>query len=263
MSVGNCSYINNIILLDCGIDYHPTKGTTEVRENYCLHYVISGNGTLIVNGQKFSVCAGQSFLIFPYVPVLYYPEDKDWAYTWVDIGGVHADDVFHRTGFSVKHPVSHKYINDKLLFLYRDILDTKEECLKMSYTYRLLAHYIQNFPSDSDSFVRRTYTQEAIAFINGNLRLPITGQTIADYLGISRVHLYRQFTNEVGMTINEYIRTARLNRACHLLTTTNFSVKTISSSVGFTNPNYFNEVFHKYIGTPPGEYRKARTQKSL
>ena len=261
MSAGNCSYINNIVLLDCGIDYHPANGKAEVRENYSLHYVISGSGTLVINGQKFPISAGQSFLVFPYVPIHYYSENNDWAYTWIDISGIHSDEIFQRTGFSIKQPVSYDYVNYKLLSLFEDVVNTKEECLKMSYTYRLLSHYIQNFPSSTNSFIHRTYTQEAIAFINGNLRLPITGQIIADYLGISRAHLYRRFTKEVGMTINEYICSTRLGHACHLLATTNLPIKTVATSVGFANPTYFNEVFHKQKGMTPSEYRnKERLQ---
>lgn len=256
MSLGNCSYINKIILLDCGITYHPTPNNDSPRENYSLHYVFSGSGTLYMDRKKFSLSAGQSFLLFPYVSLSYYPETEDFAYTWVDIGGEHSDEVFRRTAFTATHPVSYEYVDFKLQPLFQNVINTKEECMKMSYTYALLAHYIKKFPSPTASFIQRSHTQEAISFIKGNIRNSLSGQIVADYLGISRTHLYRKFTGEVGMTVNEYIQKTRIDRACHLLTSTSIPVKDIAENIGFSNPMYFNQVFRKYMGMTPGEYRR-------
>lgn len=262
MSRGNCSYINQIILLDCGVTYHPAPNYDSPRENYSLHYVLSGCGTLYMNGKEFPLSAGQSFLLFPYVSLSYRPESADFSYTWIDIGGKHADVAFRRTAFAVAHPVSYEYVNMNLQQLFQNIIQADEECQKMSCTYALLAHYIKNFPSHSPNFVQRSHIQEAISYIEGNIRLPINSQTIADYLGISRSHLYRLFTSEIGTTVNHYVQTVRIESACRLLSTTDLTVKDIATNIGFSNPMYFNQVFRKYMGMTPGEYRR-RNNKCL
>ncbi len=48
----------------------------------------------------------------------------------------------------------------------------------------------------------------------------------------------------------------RLERARHLLQTTELNVSEIAYQVGFSDPNYFSRAFHDTYGEAPGAMRK-------
>ena len=58
---------------------------------------------------------------------------------------------------------------------------------------------------------------------------------IAVYCNISQSHLTKLFRESFHMSLQEYLITARLNRAKELLVTTNQSISEISWAVGYPN----------------------------
>ena len=57
------------------------------------------------------------------------------------------------------------------------------------------------------------------------------------------------------MTPSAYLTSVRLSKAAEMLSNGNFTVSSISESVGFSNPYYFSEVFKKKYLVPPARYR--------
>ena len=49
---------------------------------------------------------------------------------------------------------------------------------------------------------------------------------------------------------------AKIKKACALLESSNYSVKTVAYSTGFSDQLYFSKVFKKLVGMTPTEYRK-------
>ena len=50
-----------------------------IRDYYLVHYIISGAGYYIMDGQKFHPRAGEAFLIYPSVRATYYSDmDNPW-----------------------------------------------------------------------------------------------------------------------------------------------------------------------------------------
>ena len=48
-----------------------------VRAFYIIHYVIRGAGFLECGGKRFRITAGESFLLYPYTELFYYPDPED------------------------------------------------------------------------------------------------------------------------------------------------------------------------------------------
>lgn len=55
-----------------------------VRTEYLLHYCVSGKGYYFVNDEKYTIEAGDAFLILPN-EVTFYQADKEdpWVYLWM------------------------------------------------------------------------------------------------------------------------------------------------------------------------------------
>ncbi|WP_081445126.1 helix-turn-helix domain-containing protein [Sphingobacterium spiritivorum] len=59
-----------------------------------------------------------------------------------------------------------------------------------------------------------------------------------------------------GLTIGDFIKILRLNRAAALLQETDLPVSQIAYKVGFNDPKYFSKEFKKYFGKNPTDYSK-------
>ena len=96
----------------------------------------------------------------------------------------------------------------------------------------------------------------------GDSDFSVTDVTSA--LGISRSLLHVKMKNLMNMSIGDYIRHQRLERACRMLRDGN-NVSETAYATGFSDPNYFSKTFKKHIGINPTEYvaqqRNYKNQK--
>lgn len=74
--------------------------------------------------------------------------------------------------------------------------------------------------------------------------------------GLSPSHLSRLFHRSTGMTYQEYVTRYRLERACHLLGTTDRSVTDIAFESGFQSISQFHRSFKAIYGEKPLEFRR-------
>ncbi len=83
-----------------------------------------------------------------------------------------------------------------------------------------------------------------------------SASALARQVGYSDYYLSRLFKQQMGLSIDQYIRCMRIERAKFLLVNTQESIQNISDQLGFSNRNYFTQVFTQEIGQSPAAYRK-------
>jgi YesN/AraC family two-component response regulator len=76
---------------------------------------------------------------------------------------------------------------------------------------------------------------------------------ITTSLGISRSLLHVKMKSLMNMSMGDYIRHQRMERACQMLREGN-NVSETAYATGFTDPNYFSKIFKKLFGKTPTEY---------
>ena len=81
-------------------------------------------------------------------------------------------------------------------------------------------------------------------------------EQLAKQLGYTGEYLNRIFKKYTGKTISEYRQFIFLKEAKYLLSDTDMSISEIISELGFSNRNYFYQLFRKEFGLTPLEYRK-------
>lgn len=80
-------------------------------------------------------------------------------------------------------------------------------------------------------------------------------ETMAEEVGISRVHLNRKMKEEYGVSPNVFIKTYRLKQAAYLLVHTgNVNVSEVAYTVGFSTAAYFSTSFRAHFGMTPKEF---------
>ena len=112
---------------------------------------------------------------------------------------------------------------------------------------------IENNRSDkSESLI-----EKAENYINKNYMKDISLDDISRYCNISSYYFSKLFKQETGENYVEYLSRVRIENAKKMLTESEASIKEISYSVGFSDPNYFSRAFKKYEGVSPTEYKDA------
>lgn len=93
-------------------------------------------------------------------------------------------------------------------------------------------------------------------FLSEHLAEDLSSERICAALGIGRTTLYQLSKQTYGVSINEYVRRLRIQRAIHLLTTTKLTNSQICQQIGIADYNYFFRVFRAQTGFTPQAYRK-------
>lgn len=78
---------------------------------------------------------------------------------------------------------------------------------------------------------------------------------LAEKLGVSKPHLIRTFTAEVGESPGKFLQRERIDAAKLLLLNREYPVETVANMTGYAGANYFCKVFRRLTGESPGEYR--------
>lgn len=237
-----------------------------VRNHYCIHHVIAGNGYYEVNGEKHHLTAGDTFILYPDTEVKYYAAmEEPWEYAWVGFFGTDAESMIRSTDFTRQQPLirkgvlPQKIIQKQLDTIFQLKGNTYESAVAMTGAlYTLMAtfmHYAIQKETVKDNHMM--YVEKACSYINTNYSYPITIEDIAAYVGISRSHLFRSFQMYQQTSPKDFLTDFRIKKARHLLRETGLSIATIAYSVGFENNLYFSKAFKSRMHMSPSEYRKT------
>lgn len=92
--------------------------------------------------------------------------------------------------------------------------------------------------------------------ITENVTESYTAAQIAAGLGMSESRFSRFFRRATGNNYTDFVNQVRINRACHLLMSTDRYVTNICYEVGFNNVANFNRRFLELKGVTPTAFRK-------
>jgi AraC-like DNA-binding protein len=102
--------------------------------------------------------------------------------------------------------------------------------------------------------VGRQRVERAIHLLAQRLAAPPSLEELGRALGCSPYHLSRTFSKEMGMTIPQYLRQVRMERAAELLKSGKFNVTEAALEVGYSSLSHFSQAFCETIGCCPGLY---------
>lgn len=105
--------------------------------------------------------------------------------------------------------------------------------------------------------------EKVIALLRKDLSNPPNLESIGRLVGCSIFHLSRTFSAATGLTIPQYLRQLRMERAAELLRSGRFNVTEAALEVGYSSLSHFSQAFHETFGCCPGLYPlRTPTQKS-
>lgn len=93
-----------------------------------------------------------------------------------------------------------------------------------------------------------------INHINNNLSTPLKTKDLAKFMCISPDHFTRVFKRIMGISAKEYVQKKRVERAQALLITSRFTIQEVATIVGIPNISQFSSLFKKITLTSPRQY---------
>jgi AraC family transcriptional regulator len=127
----------------------------------------------------------------------------------------------------------------------------------------LMAHFLFE-PKDPEFFcmrqkrVARDRVERTKELLARDLANPPTLEQLGAEVGCSPFYLSRIFSREVGLTIPQYLRNIRMERAAELLRSGRFNVTEAAIEVGYSSLSHFSKAFCETIGCCPVLYPAAK-----
>ncbi len=126
--------------------------------------------------------------------------------------------------------------------------------------YRLIQAMQQDFCQRVHDAKRALYTDSdmmrAIDFVHANLNKKILVSDVADAVGLSRSYLSRRFKQELGFSLNSFIRRCKLEESKSLLQYSDYSISHISEYLCFSSQSNYQNLFKSQYGMTPAQWRK-------
>jgi len=128
--------------------------------------------------------------------------------------------------------------------------------LKLGYLHLFLSYLFCSMPlKPLNSHVQSGLAYQVLHYISGHFTEPLSLESTARAMGISRTHLSHIFSQQLRINFRQYINTLRIDRACNLLRDPAYSVSQVSDLCGFGNPRTFHRAFLAQCHMPPNQYR--------
>ena len=104
--------------------------------------------------------------------------------------------------------------------------------------------------------------ERVMQVINKNIsNSSLSVDSLADEVGISRVHLHRKMKELTGKTPHEIIRNIRLKQAANLLASGDMNITEVVYACGFGNAASFSTIFKRFYGMSPRDYMQEHLEQ--
>lgn len=118
----------------------------------------------------------------------------------------------------------------------------------------LILMILERSPDAADnplpSLIRNT-----VAYIRQHYLEPLSLASVSRVLSVTPKYLGALFKKHMHISFHEFLNNTRLRHACHLLNSTEDSVKEIAFASGYASVEYFLDVFKARLGRTPTAYR--------
>ena len=103
----------------------------------------------------------------------------------------------------------------------------------------------------------------AVEAIRDNYMALYGVEELSAQLGVSKCHLVRVFSSEMGMPPGRFLTNVRIEAAKLLLAEREYSLEMIAGLCGFSGANYLCRVFKRETGLSPAAWRETAAHKAV
>ncbi len=168
-----------------------------------------------------------------------------------------------RSIISAARPMSPEQHTVAASLLQPPVTKAAQSLWYQSKALELMAHFLFA-PKDPELFcmrqkrVARDRVARTKELLTRNLADPPTLEVLGREVGCSPFYLSRIFSREVGLTIPQFLRKMRMERAAELLRLGHHNVTEAATEVGYASLSHFSKAFCETIGCCPVLYPMAK-----
>lgn len=171
----------------------------------------------------------------------YCPNDQ----CFVMRAGKRIDHIFSEL-YDIPEHIRVPYFKIKILelLLFLDVFEIPESADERPYFYKTQVDKVKDI----------------VTLMTGDLEHWYTLEELSEQFSFPLTSLKQCFKGVYGCSIAAYMKDYRMNAAAMMLKSSDESIVTIASKVGYDNPGKFAAAFRTVLGMTPSEYRKETTQ---
>ena len=225
-------------------------------------YLTQGQVGITVSGESYSLAEGDLAMIFSSIPHSYDTVSPDAAGLTL-IFTADAIPDFKRILRNMR-PVSPLMKAPELPEELHPVIQQlmalhpgEETPLRLAYLHLFLAHLFLKAPlQPMDQNQPVGVTSQALNYVSSHFTEPISLESTARALGVSRIHLSHIFSQQLKINFRQYVNSLRIDMACALLRNPENSVSQVAWQCGYGNLRTFHRAFLTQMGTPPNQWRR-------
>lgn len=240
------------------------------RHDYCLQYVVSGEGYFFTNNTLYTVKKGDLFLL-PRSTEHYYKANSDnpYDYYWIHFNGSGMEEYLSFIGLTDECPIIRNVFDEEIVNVFERLMSESKnktnlnQLLILSLGYELLYRIASKISANetSNDSAYSELCNNVTNYIIENFKKPITLDDIAKECSLDKRYLIRIYKRKTGFTPIHFLITYRLEYACILLKQ-GFPINEVAFACGFNDIPNFNVRFKKILGVTPSEFREQQSSKS-
>jgi AraC-like DNA-binding protein len=102
-----------------------------------------------------------------------------------------------------------------------------------------------------------SYTEIAMQWLENHIDENFSLNNLARSMYLNPNYVSNLFKNAIGMSLTQYLKMIRINRASFLLTTTLIPLYQVAINIGINNMSYFSQLLKNETGQTPKQIRKS------
>jgi AraC-like DNA-binding protein len=175
-------------------------------------------------------------------------EKEPWEYYWISFFGPFSKTIVEKSINGLIFP----FRRSGILAIKNALEEEKGDTVDALNTLFAVLASVKTLQAQEEDAIKTS-----LKYLENNYFHQINIEELASLFGYSRAHFTTVFTKEIGVPPYHYLTDIRIEKAKALLQSTSLSVEEVAYSVGFTSLVRFSELFKKWTGVSPTQFKKS------